>query len=357
MSATLNGNACSGARVQVSDWGAWWVDATLTTATEIAKGAAATIQFADLALSGTVVNGGAIDGRAVYRIVGGRGGWIKTIPRKAYMNDAGVKASIVVSDAATAAGETVDGAPTARLGSHFARAEDLASNVLNTIAPRAWRVDFDGVTRFGKRPTTPYTGDAARTLRDLGAGVYELATETLAGLLPGVTIDGSEPATDVEYALDANKIRVTIWTGARTRGLNAIERIVLALFPNLRYAGAFEFRVVGQEGERLHLQPVRSATGLPDLARVPVRPGMAGLKAKHLEGSLVVVQFLDAAISGTSRPIVTGFDEADAPGWMPLELDLGEVPQLGVARQTDPVIAGGFGGVITRASARIKAGL
>jgi hypothetical protein len=241
------------------------------------------------------------------------------------------------------------------MGPHFARANDAASSVLNELVPQAWRVDFDGVTRFGKRPTTTYTGDAARTRRDLAPGIFELTTESVAGLVPGVTIDGSEPATDVEYLLEADKLVVKVWAGSSgSRFQGAFGDLLAAHLADLRYRGAYEFRIVSQSGERLNLQPVRSATGMPVLSRVPVRGGMAGIKAQHLAGSLCIVQFLDA---DPSRPAVTGFDAPDAPGWMPLELDLGGPSALGIARLGDKVQAGPYSGVITSASARIKAAL
>jgi hypothetical protein len=261
----------------------------------------------------------------------------------------------VIGDAARESGETVEGAPPTRSGPVFTRAQAEASRVLNEIAPRAWRVDFDGVTRFGKRATTSYTGSAVLTGRDLARGVYTFAAEDVAGFLPGVTIEGSSPATDVEYELIGDKLTVRVWAGGlASRALNAIERIVLGLFPDIRYRGAFEYRVVTQSGERLNLQPVRSATGMPDLQGVAVRPGMAGLKCTALLGSLVVVQFLDA---DPSRPAVTSFDAPDAPGWMPIMLELGGPGALGVARIGDTVVAGPYAGVITSGSARVKAAL
>jgi hypothetical protein len=66
------------------------------------------------------------------------------------------------------------------------------------------------------------------------------------------------------------------------------------------------------------------------------------------------VAFLDG---DPGRPSVVGFDDPESPGWMPLFLELGAAPTLGVARQTDPVIAGPFAGTITLGSTRIKAGL
>lgn len=354
-SATLNGVSCSAARVQCGDWGTWWADCTLIDPVEIAAGASVQLLFADLTLSGTVVSGGAFEGRAAYRVAGGRGGWGKPVESRAYLDDSGVSAALVLDDAARDAGEAIADLPSGLLGPHFTRLEGTASAVLNLIAPRAWRVDFDGITRIGKRPATTYTGNAPRTRVDKNAAVIELATETLAGLVPGVSIDGSAPATDVEFSIDANRLTARVWAGSRSsRALNALERAVLALFPEIKYRGAFEFRIVNQSGERLNLQPVRSATAMPELSHVPVRPGMAGLKALHVPGSLVVVQFLDA---DPSRPIVTGFDEPDAPGWMPLELTLGGPGALGVARLGDQVICGPYAGAIVAASARVKAAL
>lgn len=350
---SVNGHACSAAQVQCADWGAWWLDCTLTEA-ETLTGQVA-IVFAGQAMIGTVVAGGAIDGRAAYRIVGGHGGWGQTIAAKSYLDDSGVRAATVISDAARDAGEAVDGLPSTRLGAAYARAQGPASAALNLIAPRAWRVDFDGVTRFGKRAPSAYVGSDPITQRDLANGVYTIVTDDVRGLVPGVNINGSAPATDVEYHADGNRVSVRVWVGSRgSRRLSALERIVLGLFPDLRYRGAYEYRVVTQSGERLNLQPVRSATGMPDLQGVPVRPGMAGLKCKALLGCLVVVQFLDA---DPSRPIVTSFDSPGAPGWMPLELDLGGPLALGVARMTDPVQAGPFSGVIVSGSVRVKAAL
>lgn len=351
---TLGGNALSRAVVHVGAWGAFWVDADLVD--PVALTGQTSLVLGGVSFACTVVSGGAVDGRAAYRLVGGHGGWGNAVSAKGYSDDGGVKIGTVIADAASAVGETVAGLPATRLGPHYARRSDApASAVLNDVAPRSWRVDFDGVTRFGPRPTTAYSGDAPRTRRDPGAAVVELATEDLTGLLPGVTVDGSEPATDVEYVLDAKRLTARIYAGARlNRMADAQRRIIEALFPRIKYSGAFEFRVVTQSGDRLNLQPVRTATGLPSLSNVPVRPGMAGLKATVLPGSLVVVQFLD---QDPSRPIVTNHDAPDAPGWMPLSLDLGGPAALGVARITDAVQAGPFSGVIVSGSLHVKAAL
>src|SRR6185369_8903400 len=335
----------------VPRWGCWGVDVDLSG--EVKLAGAVTVTLADLSLAGASVSGGVADGRSAYRIAGGRGGWGKLIPKKGYNDDSGVKRATVLRDAATAAGETIDGLPITRMGPHFARRTGPASAVLNELVPRAWRVAFDGTTRMGAYPDSAYAGDGVRTRRAPGSQVIDVTTDKLAALVPGVSVDGALPATDVEYVLDENRLTVHVYAGRRAnRRLDALARTVEALFPDIRYRGHTEYRVVSQQGDRLNLQVARAASDMPDLARVPVRPGMAGLKATVAPGELVLVVFADAE---PSRPQVVSHDAVGAPGWMPLQLELGGPVTLGVARQTDAVQAGPFSGVIVGGSARVKA--
>lgn len=356
MIGVLGGIALSRARVQVPAWGRPWADVDLSEAVEFAAGSAQTLTIADASLAMSVVSGGVYEGRASYRLVAGPG-WSKTIPRKAYANDAEVKASLVLSDAAAACGEKIADLPTHRLGPHFVRREGLASRVLERIAPKAWYVDFAGVAHIGARSAASYSSDAARTRVDERSGITELAVESVAGLVPGVRVDGRAPATDVEYLLEPKRLTARVWAGPSptSRRVAALAGIIEAVTEHFRYAGVYEFRVVTQEGERLNLQPVRAASGFGDLARVPVRPGVAGCKATVQLGELVLVAFVDR---DPARPVVVAHDAADAPGWMPLALQFGESPALNLARVTDPVQAGPFSGVITGpGSVRIKAGI
>lgn len=330
--ATLNGNACARVRMQVPAWGAWWADVDLTEGVELSG--SVTLQLADVTAVGTVMSGGVADGRATYRIIGGAGGWGRTLPRKGYHNDAGIRLSAVVGDAAATVGESVDDLPTTRLGAHYVRREGMASLVLPM---RAWHVGFDGVTRLTLRAESTYAGSAPRTRRAPGAQVIELAVEEIANLLPGVVVDDAAPATDVEYNLDAQRLTVSVWAGASTtRRLAALSAIFEALAPDLRYRGTYEFRVVTQEGDRLNLQPVRAATGMPDLARVPVR-GAPGYRANVTLGELVLVTFVDA---DPSRPCVIAHSPWGDPGWMPQLVEIGDDPQFAaIAAHVDARLA------------------
>lgn len=348
--ATLAGVPVARARVAVPSWGVWWADVDLTEDAELSG--RVSLVLADITLSGTIISGGVHSGRAAYRVAAGAGGWGVVLPAKAYHNDLGIKVSTLFADAAAGAGEALVGAPATRLGAHYARASGPASTVLNALAPRGWYVDFAGTTQIGARESSVYSGSEPRTRVDPGVGVIEIATEELAALVPGVTIDGSLPATDVEYTLDATRLTARVLAGrATSRRAAALAKLLASLDPGARYRGVYEYRVVTQAGDRLNLQIARVASGMPDLANVPVRPGMAGLKANVALGELVLVAFAD---SDPSRPCVIAHEAVGAPGWMPLTLQLGETPALGAARMTDAVVAGPFAGTIVGGSARVS---
>lgn len=352
--ALLGEHTCTRATLQLPAWGLAWADVELAEPTALSG--THTLKLAGASYVMTVVSGGISDSaRAAYRLVAGHGGWGKSIAKKSYANDAGVSKATVLRDAATACGEQMGIMPSGKLGPHFARAEDTANKVLQLIAPEAWYIDTAGITQCGARPDSNYTGDGVRVRVDQAVGVVELAVDEIGNLAPGVVVDGRPPATDVEISVDSKRITVRVYSGTpNTEMLTAWKQIFEALFPTLRYRGVFEYRVVTQSGDRLNLQPVRVASGMPDLGRVPYRPGIPGVKAQVLPGELVLVAFADA---DPSRPQVIAHDAPDAPGWMPLTLELGQAPTLGIARQTDAVIAGPFAGTIVGGSVRIKSGL
>jgi hypothetical protein len=370
--STLNAITIARAHVSLPAWGVWYADVELTEPT--ALDGAAQLEFPGLSLAGTIVSGGPYQGRARYRVAGGKGAWGKAVKAKPYANDAGVKIATALTDAAKDCGETLVGdLPKGRVGPHYARRSAPASNVLNILCARDWYVDDEGNTRIGKRSRVEYSGSAEVLSIDTQLRVVRLGCETLAGLRPGVVVSGVQ-ASDVVITQDPKRIRATVYGMQSSRTLAAFERLLTSLFPDLVYRGAFEYRVVTQSGDRLNLQPALVSTGLPDLSRVPMRPGVAGARNDVKLGSLVVVQFLNA---DPGRPVVTGFDAPDSPGWLPsaTELQIGGLPGSavslaemgpvvpspmglinGVARLNDDVIAGPFAGKVVRASMKVRAG-
>jgi hypothetical protein len=299
-------------------WGASYHDATVDG--EISLSGAVTLVVADLTIQCTVLSGGPAAGKSYFRLVAGAGGWGKTIPRKSYANDAGVKLATVLGDAAAAVGETLDTTTfdgTTRLGPSFVRPEGPACRVLEQVSPSAWYVGEDGKTRLGARAASTLSATAARTSQlDQARRTVTLASETIAGILPGVVVDGLT-AVDIEHEADQKTgLRTTIWgkLGSTSRRLTALRALFDQLDPDRKFRGISEYRVVTQEGERLNLQAVRVSTGMPDLSRVFVRPGVPGFKATHALGSRVLVAFAD---SDPGQPIVGGFEDAEGGGFAP----------------------------------------
>lgn len=343
--ASLNGAIISRASVQIPAWGVWWADVELVDAIEFSG--AVSLVVGDATLSGTIVSGGAFDGKAGYRIAGGAGGWGKTVDSQGYQNDAGVKASTVASDLAQAVGETIAGAPSKRVGPNYARCECMASIALHSLFPRGWYVDLAGVTQVGSWPSTTYSGKDPRVRVDPAVGVVEIATEDVAALVPGVSVDGYPAAVDVEWSVEPGRVTARVYSGRRpSRRLDAFARLIELLDPRRRYRGCYEYRVGGQDPPygRLNLQAVRAASGMPDLAHVPLRPS-PGINAMVTLGSTCVVAFLDG---DPGRPAVIAAEDTTAPGWSPSMLFLGNTPALqGVARMGDPVTVAGVVGAIT----------
>jgi len=352
-SVEIEGYAVDTATVQIPSYGAWWIDVATPDPLVLSVGQRVTCRVADVEMLGTVQSGGAVDGRAAYRVVAGAGGWHRELAAKAYSKIPGVRVSEILRDAAFEVGESTGPLPATLLGPHYAREAGPAHRALNGLVPRAWYLDSAGVTQFGARPVTEYTGAGAVVRRDRALGVVGLDTDDLQQLVPGVRVDGQDPATDIEITLRSNKLLTSVYYAPRiSRRLAAYADLFDALDPHRRFRATYEYRVVTQSSDRLDLQTVRRATGMPDLLDVPVRPGMAGLRADVALGSLVLVAYVDG---DPSRPCVIGHAAPDDPGWIPLFLELGGPGALGVARVTDPVQAGPFAGVITSGSLRVKA--
>jgi hypothetical protein len=315
--ASLNGQRVTSALVTVPKWGAWYADVGLDVERTITG--TATLKISDVTFIGTVLSGGASNGRSSFRIVGGSGGWGKAIPAASEADDAGVKVATILTSVALAAGETLDAStlPGTRLGPHWARHAGPARDALELVVPGAWYVGEDGMTRIGARASKAWAGKAATEPVDKARGSVVIAPETLVGLVPGAIVSGVE-AVDVWHAVADGKVRSTVWgslSSSSSRRLTAWRRLFDALDPGWRFRGVYEYRVVLLSGERLDLQPVRVSSGMPDLRRVPVSAGVAGAKSTVLPGARVFVSFADQS---PSRPIVIGFEDADGSGFKPV---------------------------------------
>ncbi len=337
MISTVGGRQALSIVLTIPAWGVWFLEAILSG--ENALTGALACSVADLALFGTALHSGSFNGRTAVRVVGGRGGLAKVIPAHAYHDDAGVRISTVIRDAMREAGETLDEStlPTTRLGPHYTRPEATAASVLERHARGAWYVAEDGTVRLGARPAAVLPPGVAIEAVDKARGVLNVASSTIATLLPGLTAEGLV-VTDVRHEANGDTgLRTTLWgrarPGATTRRLDSWRRLLEGLDPDRKFRGVVEYRVVTVQGSRLNLQPVRSGLGMPELRRVPAWPGVPGCEGDVVPGSRVLVGFVD---SDPSRPYVAAYEGSEGLGFVPTELRLAR-GVAGVARAGDPV--------------------
>lgn len=311
---TVSGYDCLAAVVQIPAWGIWWAGVELDEAAELSG--AVTIDCAGLELVGTIMSGGPWQGRSRYRVAGGAGGWGRTVARRGYRNDAGVRRLTVIQDAAGEVGETVDSSTVSgTVGGAWTRPEGPASDALRLLAPQAWHVGEDGVTRLGLRAESSVDSEITVTGRDDAAQWLELACDDLSGLVPGVVVDGIA-AVDAEHRLVDGTLRTRLWgsgEGYGDRLSGALSRLVGAVAGLYRLRGVWSYRVVSQTGQRLTLQAVRASTGLPDLHLVRQRYA-PGYSVEHQPGSLVLVAFVDG---DAAQPVVVAGDDPESPGYVP----------------------------------------
>lgn len=357
VAATVAGHRATHARVMIPKKGIWYLEAALDGEHAIASGTVVETKLADLTLSGAVLSGGAKKGRSVFRIVGGKGGWHQVIPAFNYANDAGTKITKVIGDAAAKVGESFSDTSSVSAGIGYTRPEGRASEVLD-LAPDGWYVTEAGVTKLGSRPTSTLPANVTRVEPlDKARHFVELASDSIAAILPGVVVDGME-AVDVEHSITPDGLRSKVWGLANDAGdfrdLAAVRAVFDALDPNRKFRGVTEYRVVTRSGDRLNLQPVLSSIGMPTLARVKVRPGVAGMKAIVPLGSVVLVAFVN---SDRGRPYVCAFDDPESPGFGTGAEFVARVgDSVEVTLVSLPVVGGGGGSVSGTASGTITGG-
>lgn len=355
--------------------GEWWGDIEIDDAPDPELTGQQVVTIGDLELTGTVQRGGSWQGAGSYRIVAGAGSWGTEVPRQGYAGGS-VLLSTVVGDLERLTGETVTGYTERTLGEVWARETAPARRILDSLAgPAGWHVSTAGVTTIGSRPSSTVDADYTLVRYRPEQRLAIVATELPAAFLPGavLTINGiarSVSSTWIELEPERLRVHLLVDDEADGRLRRALRRIARDAIPELRFHGLYEYRVTGSDGNTWHLQATDPGSGVPDLMEVPLKPGMPGANAELPDGSRVLVQFVNAS---PGRPVVTHFEDPDAGGWQPTSVELtgasitlgdgasstalGSAPRLGVARTTDAVTVGGFGGTITGGSLTVTAGL
>lgn len=284
---------------------------------------AVTIVLGGLTLKGTVdaAHAGTFaEGRRV-RVLGGAGGWGKELPPRPYHNDAGVRRSLVLQDAAREAGETLelDAASDGRIGSDYDRPAGAASAVFAHAAPGlVWWVDVAGVTHVAAaRPTAELAPGADLELLDFDP---RTRTATLAGDPAAIAVGTvlrypgrlEEPVVvrELVLSLDGESLRIFARDGADL--VDTIKAIARAVRDEV-LLGAYRYRVVGTSVDRVKLQAVQKGRW-PDVLPASLACGIAGGWADLTPGAIVLVMFEDGS---PTAPFVAHYTPKGRPGHVP----------------------------------------
>lgn len=278
---------------------------------------------------------GKFGSKALLRLIGGAGGWVKPVQSRDFSNPAGVLTTNVFSATAAEVGETVVVANPETLNQHYVRTLGPASRVL---LGRDWYVDLAGVTHVGPRPQSAAPADLVISSYDATARTVQVATDAV--IVPGTVLKdakfGQLFVRDVEQTWSDSGARATLSCSAdATASPGALGRVAGALQSMARetmrpeYLQLHRYRVASQNGDgTFRLQALKVRGPVPDT--LPVTPwyGVGGMSSKVTPGCIVLVQF----ISGDpSLPIVVGFDDKAA-----IEVHVDAV-KLVVGEGTQPV--------------------
>lgn len=320
--ATLNDIGVQRGEVRIPLVGAWHADVLLDEAADLAG--RVTLKLGDLELSGTAFRGGTFKGSGAYRVVAGADGWRKTLPPRAYRSDAGVRLSTILADVARESGESIALGVDRTVGTAFVRQSGPASRVfglLGAVAP-SWFVDAAGVTHAAARPvsTVRASFEVLGAEPDLGQAI--VATEAPSEFLPGRRVEVGLPEL-----LDVNHVVHVLESDSFTTvlcrvGPVALDRLAAGIreaLPRIDYQAFYEFEVAGQSGDTLDVQPVDLRLGFPALAKVPMRPALAGSTPTLAARTRVLVGWVNG---DPSRPYVSHYAQTSGDGGIPDELTL-----------------------------------
>ncbi len=323
--AHVDGNQLASATIHIPWSGAWFAD--LVFLEDPSLSGAVSLVVGDVTLRGTIDErySGTRGAELRARIVGGAGGWSAAVAAQSYVNDQGVRALLVAQDAARLSGETLGTfAPSSSsLGSYYVRQAGPASRVLeDVIGSAAWWVELDGTTTVGTRASSPAASGSYQVLEyDAAARLVTLGVDSVAAVAPGAVLsdglDAPQTVRDLEVRVTPESVRLVAWTGtpAGARGrLEGAFRTVVEAATGGRLHGVYAYRVARLSADRVELQAIDRALGLPDLGPTPMWPGVAGVHATLTLGAEVLVAFVNG---DRTRPIVSGFVGKGGPGFVP----------------------------------------
>ena len=341
--ASIGSDFCGSVRLYIPQHGAWYADVVMLGAVDLAG--SATLTIGSLSCVGTVTEVGTRGEQTFARIVGGAGAWGTQLRAKAYHNDAGVKAKLIAEDAARECGETLETiTDQTRVGDYYVRRMGPASRALEAAFGTSWHVGMDGVTRIGERPEhTPE--DDVYTVVDVQPAdrVVTLAMDDVAAVRIGSVLsaglDESLTIREIEIRVDAESAVVVAWCGGDDSTTDRISTALRTLHQREAARtlwGLWRYRVSEMDGDRVKLQAISAAAGLPDVLPVDMYPGLAGAHATLTPGAEVLVSFVEGS---PTLPVIVQYVGKGGPGHEPATLTLDATSEIKLGAAASDFVA------------------
>lgn len=210
-SIVLDDEAVTSLHLSVPHSGAWVADVQYVS--DVVPTGQVVLSDGTRSLQGFVVRAGEISGLVKARIIGGRGGLIKTVPAKSFR---AATLRNILSDTLTAAGETLShGSSSSLMGTlvqHWTRIEGKAAECIGTVTAAheaLWRVNDDGSIWVGL-DTTSVSESTAR-VKDVHEqhGFAEIFPDGF-DLQPGTLFEG-RLIRRVAYSIHDGHLRGLFW--------------------------------------------------------------------------------------------------------------------------------------------------
>lgn len=211
MSGTINNHQLVDLRLTLPRTGAWWADALVSDAVDLAG--PVTLVLLDLTLRGYVYRSQPWAGSTKARLIAGAGGWKNTLPARGYQSQQGLQLGPILTDAARECGETMGTVPAASVGLNYGRQRGAASQVFSLLKMlpgyARWWVDDAGVTQVGTRASGLIQSPLQVESYSANEGRLMVSAEQLTQIRPGRTL--SDPVAG------AHEVDAVIWTMERTK--------------------------------------------------------------------------------------------------------------------------------------------
>lgn len=302
------------------EWGGWRADVTCDSG-ELASGDVTLTSGPTLTLSGRVQRAAFDSPDKPRAVIMGGFGWqeLITLPIS-FQSDSGVRLSTVLATLSRGSGQAIEQPRDVTIGDYFEYvasrpgepvrwADVLAELVRDGYAP-PWRVDPDGVTRFGQRTPKEIASRATVLHVDASVGMTTYGIDDPADFLPGNTIEGV-PIARIEIRETSGKFEVDVYT-KEPQAIPAlreqVRRLVAECMAAQDIVRTYTVASVKADG-RLDLVPPADAPHLPEMQNVEPWT-LGGTKYEAAAGEEVVVIKRD---SKSTRPIVFGVKLAAGP--------------------------------------------